>query len=155
MLTTLRRLRDHFEWAEEQALQSLRRAAAPPADAVRAYAHTIAAAELWLARIEGREATLPVWPELDLDGCELTSLEIHQRLNRFLDNVTVPELDRVVAYRTTTGQAFESTVRDILLQVFTHGAYHRGQIAQRLRQTGAEPVATDYIAWVRGVAPRR
>jgi uncharacterized damage-inducible protein DinB len=35
--------------------------------------------------------------------------------------------------------------------VALHGAYHRGQIAQLLRQNGAQPAATDYIGFVRGV----
>lgn len=154
MLTTLRRLRAHFEWANEQALRTLREAGTPPADALRAYAHTLGAAEIWLARIEAREPTLAVWPELDLEGCITTSREIHHRLAHYLDELTVPGLDRVVTYRTTTGQTYSSTVRDILLQVFLHGTYHRGQIAQRLRQTDAEPTATDYIAWTRNVDGR-
>jgi len=37
----------------------------------------------------------------------------------------------------------------MLLQAFTHGGYHRGQIAMQLRQQGLEPVNTDYIIWVR------
>ena len=32
-----------------------------------------------------------------------------------------------------------------------HGSYHRGQVAMLLRQSGAEPLPTDYIVFVRGV----
>ena len=35
-------------------------------------------------------------------------------------------------------------------QLLLHGAYHRGQIALLLREGGAEPAPTDYIAFVRG-----
>jgi uncharacterized damage-inducible protein DinB len=31
-----------------------------------------------------------------------------------------------------------------------HGAYHRGQIALLIRQAGAVPAPTDYVAFVRG-----
>jgi uncharacterized damage-inducible protein DinB len=30
-----------------------------------------------------------------------------------------------------------------------HGTYHRGQIVTMLRQLGAEPIATDFITFVR------
>jgi uncharacterized damage-inducible protein DinB len=33
----------------------------------------------------------------------------------------------------------------------THGVYHRGQIALLLRVGGAEPLATDYIVYARGL----
>jgi uncharacterized damage-inducible protein DinB len=41
-------------------------------------------------------------------------------------------------------------VEDILLQIFLHGTYHRGQVALLLRQGEATPAPTDYIAYVRG-----
>jgi len=47
--------------------------------------------------------------------------------------------------------AFRSRVEDILLHVVLHGCYHRGQVAIALREAGAEPSATDFIAFVRGV----
>ena len=60
-------------------------------------------------------------------------------------------LRREVAYSNSAGVAFHSTVEDILLQVAMHGSYHRGQIALLLRQEGAEPAATDFIGFARGV----
>jgi uncharacterized damage-inducible protein DinB len=44
---------------------------------------------------------------------------------------------------------FTNTVFDMLLQVFTHGGYHRGQIAMEMRKAGLEPINTDYINFVR------
>ena len=38
----------------------------------------------------------------------------------------------------------------MLLQVILHGCYHRGQVALLVRDAGAEPSPTDYIAFVRG-----
>jgi uncharacterized damage-inducible protein DinB len=39
----------------------------------------------------------------------------------------------------------------VLLHVVSHGAYHRGQIASDLRNSGGEPVLTDFIHWVRSL----
>ena len=60
------------------------------------------------------------------------------------------DLDRGVTYRNSAGEEYTSTVEDILLHVALHGAYHRGQIARALRQGGAVPEPTDYIAFTRG-----
>jgi len=38
---------------------------------------------------------------------------------------------------------------DILTQVATHGAYHRGQIAKAIRRGGGTPADTDFIIFVR------
>ena len=55
----------------------------------------------------------------------------------------------------SAGQAFRSTLEDILLHVALHGAYHRGQLAMLVRDGHGEPAPTDYIAFVRGVAAAR
>jgi uncharacterized damage-inducible protein DinB len=34
------------------------------------------------------------------------------------------------------------------MQISLHSTYHRGQIATRMRELGAEPAATDFILWV-------
>jgi uncharacterized damage-inducible protein DinB len=44
---------------------------------------------------------------------------------------------------------FANTIFDMLLQVFTHGGYHRGQIAMEMRRAGLEPINTDYIVFLR------
>lgn len=40
------------------------------------------------------------------------------------------------------------TFHETLLQVAMHSTYHRGQVSTRLRELGAEPPLTDFIAWV-------
>jgi len=39
------------------------------------------------------------------------------------------------------------TLRDTILQIPLHTAYHRGQVNTRLRELGATPPLVDYIAW--------
>jgi uncharacterized damage-inducible protein DinB len=55
------------------------------------------------------------------------------------------KLDEVVTWSTAKGQTYHNTVRDILFQVISHSTYHRGQIATECRESGLEPVLTDYI----------
>ena len=66
----------------------------------------------------------------------------------------VPGRDRQIAggngrYTNSRGEAWTSTVEEILTHVVIHSAYHRGQIASDVRASGGVPAYTDYIHAVR------
>lgn len=140
----------HLEWADTRALESLRGATADVPKALEIYAHVLGAEHTWLARIAGRAPRHAVWPALDLAQCETLARENAAELRAFAATASDASLARVVSYRNSAGQEFESTVEDMMLQLLLHGSYHRGQIALLLREAGAEPSPTDYIAFVRG-----
>ena len=140
----------HLEWADARALGALRAAATPIPKALEIYAHVLGAEHTWLSRIAGRAPNHPVWPTLDVEQCEVLARENAAELRSIAATGSDASMARAVAYRNSAGQAFESTVEDMLLQLLLHGAYHRGQVALLLRDGGAEPAATDYIAFVRG-----
>jgi len=148
-MSTLPKLIDHLEWADAKALGALRAASAPPARVREIYAHILGSEHTWIARIEGRAATVAIWPTLSDEEIARLGSENVAGFRRIVDNATDLDLARVVAYKTSAGHPFESTVEDILLHVALHGAYHRGQLATLLRQGGSEPVATDYILFSR------
>jgi uncharacterized damage-inducible protein DinB len=114
------------------------------------YAHVLGAEHVWLARLRQEPASAAVWPVLDLDGCRVLAAANHAGFERFLAELTPEALDREVPYRNSAGDAFRGRVGDILVHVALHGCYHRGQVALLLRDAGAEPAPTDYIAFVRG-----
>jgi uncharacterized damage-inducible protein DinB len=58
----------------------------------------------------------------------------------------------VITYSNSRGEAFDTSVHDILIQVFNHGTYHRAQVARDLRQQLLTPVNTDYITYVRALS---
>jgi len=149
-MSTLPKLIDHLAWADAKALAALRAAAAPDAKAREIYSHILGSEHTWISRIDGRTPTLAIWPTLGDDEIERVARENVSALRRIIEGVTDVDLARVVGYRNSAGHPFESTVEDILLQVALHGSYHRGQVAMLLRQGGAEPAPTDYIAFIRG-----
>ena len=148
-MSTLPKLIDHLEWADAKALGALRAASAPPAKVREIYAHILGSEHTWISRIEGAAATIAIWPTLGDEDLSRVSSENIAGFRRILDGATDVDLSRIVAYRTSAGHPYESTVEDILLHVALHGSYHRGQIATLLRQGGSEPVATDYILFAR------
>ena len=149
-LALLRRLFEHMLWADRAAAAALAGAAAPPEAAVATYAHLLGAELVWIDRLEGAPQTVAVWPAADLAACRALAERAERRYAAHLAGLREPDLERLVHYVNSAGQAFDSRAGDILLQVALHGAYHRSQIAGLLRAAGAEPAATDYITFVRG-----
>lgn len=149
MLDHIRRLFAHLAWADAHALESIREAG-NPARARELLAHILGCELVWLARIEGRKAEVPVWPDLSLYQCGIHAGRVREAYERYLALINEDDLATTVHYVNSTGNAFDSEVGDILLQVALHGSYHRGQIAILLREGGAVPSPTDYIGFVRG-----
>lgn len=141
----------HMWWADEHVLDSLVAADPRPGRAIELYAHVLGAELVWLDRIEGAAQTVPVWPDPDLAYCETLRSTARRRYGALLESLRAADLDRTIHYANSAGKEFDSRLEDILFHVALHGAYHRGQVALVLRDAGAEPRPTDYIAFIRGV----
>lgn len=144
------RLFYHMRWADALVLESLERVSTPPERAVRIYAHVLGAELVWIDRIDGVAQGTAVWPDADVSACRALAATVRARYERYLDALTPGELVRSAHYTNSAGTAFDTPVFEILTHVALHGAYHRGQVAMLVRDAGAEPNPTDYIAFVRG-----
>src|SRR5215213_4293591 len=59
-------------------------------------------------------------------------------------------LQHVFIYQNSKREQFKQPIYQMLLQVFNHGTYHRGQLVTMLRQLGIEKIPqTDFLAWSR------
>jgi uncharacterized damage-inducible protein DinB len=151
MLEAIERLFRHTAWADRLLLARLRGLPEPPAEAIREYAHVLGADEVWLSRLEGRAAVVPVWPALGLEELAALVETVHQGYERYLAGLGEAGLALMVPYTNSQGQRFETGVLDILLHVALHAHYHRGKLNLLLRQAGSGPAPADYIGFVRGV----
>ena len=59
--------------------------------------------------------------------------------------VRFPWADRLIQ---SFGRVGKASWTESVMQVAMHSSYHRGQVARRLRELGAEPPLSDFIAWV-------
>jgi uncharacterized damage-inducible protein DinB len=148
-LKQLRRLLDHADWANAHVVAALERQPVA-ADVVELFAHVLGAEEVWLSRLEGRQPSLAVWPSLSVPQLAAAAARNAERLRAYADRLTPDDVTREVSYVNSAGQAFRSTIGDILTHVALHGSYHRGQVALRIRRDGGTPAPTDFIAFVRG-----
>lgn len=151
MVGYLTKLVDHLEWADAATLRALETSPGSDARALTVYAHVLGAESVWLARIAGRPSDVAVWPTLSLDDARTLGLRNVAELKALVHATGDSDTAREIDYRNSAGQSFRSTLEDILLHVCLHGAYHRGQVAQMIRQGGGEPAPTDFIAFIRGV----
>jgi uncharacterized damage-inducible protein DinB len=154
-LTQLTRLFAHAAWATRHLGDALTRSLEPPADAVREFAHGIAADTLWLARLTQRVDHPPVWPGWDVAEARAHAERTGAGYRDFLAQLDDIALAAPVVYTTTDGRPFATPAGEILLHVALHGQYHRGKVNLLLRQHGLDPAPVDYIAWVRSGADAR
>jgi len=149
-MTMLSRLMAHMAWADQLVLGSLERSPEPNPDSLELLAHILAAEHVWISRLLRRPPEFPTWPALSKAECARLAERNGRELSDYLGTRTERDLDEEVTYVNSAGKQFTSRADDILLQIFLHGTYHRGQIARALRIAGQEPIPTDYIAFIRG-----
>ncbi|QHS60682.1 DinB family protein [Chitinophaga agri] len=115
--------------------------------------HMWDAESLWYQRLELAEQA--VKPATGFKGSFADActhwLRQSAQLADWVRDVQPARLNHVVAYYNTRKQYCKSTVIEILMQVFNHATYHRGQLVTLLRQAGITKIpVTDYSAFTRG-----
>lgn len=115
-------------------------------NAIKLFNHILNVHQIWNNRIEAKQSTFGGWeihPIQDLKNIDKLNYE-HSLF--ILDKF---DLNDIIKYVNTKGQAFSNSIRDIFFHVINHSTYHRGQIAIEFRQNGLEHLATDYIIFKR------
>jgi uncharacterized damage-inducible protein DinB len=68
----------------------------------------------------------------------------------WITDATVAALEHVFAYQNSKKEQFKQPVFQMLLHLFNHGTYHRGQLVTMLRELGVEKIPpTDFIVFSR------
>lgn len=107
--------------------------------------HTLDAQQIWNARILG-EQTFGVWQINPLEDLEEIN---HQNFLKSIEIVQNFNLDNRIGYQNSKGTKFENSIFEMLFHAINHSTYHRGQINSQLKQSGIEPLLTDYIFYKR------
>jgi uncharacterized damage-inducible protein DinB len=107
---------------------------------------------IWLTRLRG--GTVSDWPSKKFSGSKAEMLhgfiKNSTELLTFITEKGAAFQQQTIVYKSMKGDAYESTVEEILFHVVNHGTYHRGQIITLLHGAGAtQMVSTDLIAWFR------
>lgn len=154
----LSHLMDHERWAAEAVARALAERGVP-GSALARFAHLAGTHALWLARVQslarvqGLDPPLAVWPDLGPQAARASLLESIERWRALLAGGD--DLARRVEYVNSKGEPWTSSLGEIVVHVLLHSAYHRGQIASDLRAAGLEPPYTDYVQATRSEAHPR
>ena len=146
----------HFErmwefeaWANRRALESIAQLG-EPGECLRLFGHILAAQRAWLTRLDGGDSSqVELFPTPTIEECEDGLTEIDRKGLAYLAGLGDDALEPEIVYANQTGKTFRNPPRDILTHLGMHSHYHRGQIAILVRQAGATPAVTDFIAFCR------
>ena len=107
--------------------------------------HILNAHQIWNARIFN-DNQFEVWQINSEDLLLKINSENFSNSYKLLEK---RELNDIVNYKNSKGTKFENSIQEILFHFINHSTYHRGQIAMLLKETGLEPLNTDYIFYKR------
>lgn len=114
--------------------------------------HVLDAESIWWQRLKLQERIIR--PSEDFQGNTSDAIQklLHQDSlwMEWLQQATERALQHVFQYQNSKKEQFKQPVYQVLLHMFNHGTYHRGQLVTMLRQLGIEKIpATDFIVWSR------
>lgn len=108
--------------------------------------HIINSQKAWNSRILPRENFSGFWEQMNTS--RLTDAD-HENYETSLHILNDFELNENIEYANSKGNIYRNSVSEIMYHIVNHGTYHRGQIALLFRNSGLEPLVTDYIAFKR------
>ncbi len=114
--------------------------------------HMWNAESIWWQRIKLYERV--VAPGEDFSGGikEISAglLQQNRKWQEWIMNAQEHMLQHEFIYYNLKKEKFKQPTYQMLLHLFNHGTYHRGQIVTMLRQLGADKIPqTDFIVWSR------
>lgn len=141
------RLLEYDFWANNRVFEAIENAQnSLPADLEDMLSHVFGAKEIWLKRVSNEPASSDLFRRKNME--ELQGL--NTRLNdHWKQTIEVSQTTNLVSYSNLAGEAFQTSLSDIITHVVNHGSYHRGQVARTLRESGNTPLATDFIVFCR------
>ncbi len=157
MLTQIRSLFRHMEWADALTWSSVT-SAASGADAAalmeRVY-HVHAVQWAYLQIWRGETVNIPERATFaDRPSLQAWARAYYAELPRFLDTLDESALERIITLpwageiAERFGSANPATMGETMLQVALHTTHHRGQLATKIRELGTDPPLVDFVAWI-------
>jgi uncharacterized damage-inducible protein DinB len=118
----------------------------------KTFLHILDAESIWWQRMKLQERIdVPSQnPAVDFQTLG-TQLQQQDKLwQEWVNNANDHALQHEFIYYNSRKERFKQPMYQMLLHMFNHGTYHRGQLVTMLRQLGFEKApATDFIVWSR------
>ena len=142
-----RSLFDYHVQANQQFFDVLFSASQPIDEyAFKMFRHCIMAHHIWNHRMLNLKYDYEFWEPLNQKQLEQL---MDQNKREHIQILELCDLEAKLEYNNQAGEIYSSKIVDILSHISHHYAYHRGQIARSLRESGIEPPKTDLIIFRR------
>jgi uncharacterized damage-inducible protein DinB len=148
-------MRNHFyrlyqfnHWANKKLAEALMEDYCE--EGAKLLSHVVNAELIWYGRINNEsQHPIKLWQLHEPFLLKVYAIESSLNFFQLIDSCPEDDFYRMVCYMNTKGEAFETSLSDILLHVINHGSYHRGQVNKALRSAGKNPVNVDFITFSR------
>ncbi|MFW9928604.1 MAG: DinB family protein [Candidatus Thorarchaeota archaeon] len=113
--------------------------------------HNFGAVDLWFKRFNGFSPKSMINGSLFPNWESLSSAweKLDNDLVEYVKKLSIDDSQKIISYTSLEGQKLKTSIENILLHIFNHSTYHRGQVAVLLRENSLTPVKdTDYITFV-------
>jgi uncharacterized damage-inducible protein DinB len=156
MLTFLRDLMAHAEWANWMFFQAWENSPARDHDELRRrLSHIIGVQSGFLAVLRGETPGGPrSGPPDSFEILKARAVSSHVGLGDFVGKLQPETLTHTVRIPWFPDPPCVITVAEALVQAAMHTQHHRGQCMTRLKDFGGEPVNVDWIIWLWKQKPR-
>lgn len=114
--------------------------------------HMWNAESVWYQRVKLQERIIMPGDQFNGDTSELGRLLLQQSKlwSDWAAAANELALDHVFQYYNSKKEYFKQPVWQVMMHVFNHATYHRGQLVTMLRQLGVEKIpSTDFIVFMR------
>ena len=113
--------------------------------------HLMEVENVWWERLKLMEhTTLSGWFTGNFDELSKKLLELSQQWQTWIQNANEVNISHVFAYQNSKKEHFKQPVYEMLLHLFNHQTFHRGQLVTMFRQLGLDKIPpTDFIVFSR------
>ena len=113
--------------------------------------HLMEVENVWWERLQLVEnTTLSGWFTGDFDELSKKLLGLSQQWHDWIQNTNDVNISHVFAYQNSKKEQFKQPVYEMLLHLFNHQTFHRGQLVTMFRQLGLDKIPpTDFIVFSR------
>lgn len=113
--------------------------------------HLMDAEYIWLMRLQGQSLSKGFSDSLPAGTKPSYYPEVSEKFLRFIEEKGEAYFAAVIDYRNLKGDAFSSTVAEIVMHCMNHSTFHRGQLVTMIRQAGwnEKLPSTDMITYFR------
>ncbi len=118
----------------------------------KTFIHLMDVESIWWQRLKLQERV--EWPGKNFDGnfqsLAKELLLLSRQWYEWVQSANEVNITHVFGYQNSKKEYFKQPVYEMLLQVFNHQTFHRGQIVTMLRHNGIEKIPpTDFIVFSR------